>query len=310
MEQKKYNVFISYSRKDATIANQISNAFDEASISYFIDRNGILSGQDFVNVIIKAIRESSIFLFLASQNSYASSITIDEVFEALDGVASGNILFITYIIDKSELPIDLRFRLRRYNWRTLEEHPVNSVLIPDIMELLNKTSNAESLSPVHASCEHSIGEIMTLGKQKGIVFYLDESRQHGKIVSSDSSIKQWCSTNEYLAHRDTMSISDDEGMANLKRIQKIPSWELLYPAFKWCAKKGDAWYLPTIEDYRMIDKQRDVVFEKISGIDEKGWFWSSEQESVYSAKYYHFLSRQAHGLGKDNACIVLAVAEF
>ena len=82
----KFDVFISYSRKDKSIADQICGALEQVGISYFIDRKGILSGQDFINIIIKAIKESSIFLFLASEHSYASQITLDEVFEALDGV--------------------------------------------------------------------------------------------------------------------------------------------------------------------------------------------------------------------------------
>lgn len=140
----EHDVFISYSRKDKTIANQICEAFDKAGISYFIDRDGILSGQDFVNTIVKAIRESSIFLFLASKNSYASQITIDEVFEALDGVAKGDHQIITYIIDGSELPDELRFRLRRYNWRTKEEHPIESILVADIKKLLVKEYSADN----------------------------------------------------------------------------------------------------------------------------------------------------------------------
>lgn len=59
-----------------------------------------------------------------------------------------------------------------------------------------------------------------------------------------------------------------------------------------------------------MNKHRDVDLDKIGDIDEQRWFWSSEQESAYSAKYYHFLSGQSHGLGKDNECFVLAVAEF
>ena len=135
------DVFISYSRKNKGIASQVCNAFDKAGISYFIDCDEILSGQDFVNVIIKAIRDSSIFLFMASQNSYASQITIDEVYEALDGVAKGNHQIITYIIDGSELPDDLRFRLRRYNWRIKDEHPIESVLVTDIKKLLSKDNS-------------------------------------------------------------------------------------------------------------------------------------------------------------------------
>ena len=133
----KYDVFISYSRKDKSIADQICKAFEQAGISYFIDRDGILSGQDFVNVIIKAIKESTIFLFLASMNSYKSQITLDEVFEALDGVAIGNHQIITYILDDSELPNELRFRLRRYNWRNRHLHSIENVLVPDIKTLLH-----------------------------------------------------------------------------------------------------------------------------------------------------------------------------
>lgn len=139
-----YDVFISYSRKDKNIADQVCNAFEQVGITYFIDRDGILSGQNFVNVIIKAIKESTIFLFLASKNSYKSQITLDEVFEALDGVANGNHQIITYILDDSELPNELRFRLRRYNWRDKNTHSIENVLIPDIKALLHNQDYKKS----------------------------------------------------------------------------------------------------------------------------------------------------------------------
>ncbi len=138
---EKYDIFISYSRKDKAIADKICSACDEAQLSYFIDRTGIHSGQDFVDVIIKAIRRSSIFLFLASENAYKSQITQDEVFEALDYVAQGKCTIVTYIIDGSMLPDSLRFRLRRYNWRDMREHPIKDVLVPDLFTLLGRSPN-------------------------------------------------------------------------------------------------------------------------------------------------------------------------
>ena len=39
--QMKYNVFISYSRKDTKTVDKICNAFDKNGITYFIDRIGI-----------------------------------------------------------------------------------------------------------------------------------------------------------------------------------------------------------------------------------------------------------------------------
>lgn len=331
MEQKKYDIFISYSRKDTKQVLSIVQSLHEKNFTIWIDKDGIESGDAFKSVIVHAIKNSDVFLFFSSRNSNESSWTVKEVNTAVhlkkyiipvrldDADYDDSILFDLVGLDFVDLSIEEKREAALNKLintlfgkiTPLEKNKADAHDVPTGMQAIEiKTSTVESPESVHVSREHSIGEIMTLGKQKGIVFYLDESRQHGKIVSTDSSIKQWCSRNEYLAHRDTMSVSDDDGMANLNKIQQIPDWELLYPAFKWCAKKGDAWYLPTIKDYRMIDKHRNVVLDKISDIDEKRWFWSSEQESVYSAKYYHFLSGHVHGLGKDNECIVLAVAEF
>ncbi|MBP3254388.1 MAG: toll/interleukin-1 receptor domain-containing protein [Bacteroidales bacterium] len=44
---KKYDVFISYSRKDTAVADKICAAFDRNNISYFIDRQGIAGGAEF-----------------------------------------------------------------------------------------------------------------------------------------------------------------------------------------------------------------------------------------------------------------------
>ena len=80
----KYDVFISYSRKDTEVANKICQAFDEAGISYFIDRRGIVGGMEFPDVLAEAIRESKVFLFLASNNSYASKFTQSEIVYAFN----------------------------------------------------------------------------------------------------------------------------------------------------------------------------------------------------------------------------------
>ena len=132
----KYDVFISYSRKDSDAAKAVCRELERAGLTYFIDKEGILSGQLFVDIIVQSIRNSRLFLFLASNNSYSSPIIMDEIFAALDNVQENTIQLVTYIIDDSELPESLRFRLRRYNWRTLQQHPIAEVLIPDIIQLL------------------------------------------------------------------------------------------------------------------------------------------------------------------------------
>ena len=84
----KYDVFISYSRKDyvdnndqiipSSIITVIKELFDANSITYWLDEQG-LSGQEFTSVITQKIRESYIFLFVSSENSNNSIWTRNEI---------------------------------------------------------------------------------------------------------------------------------------------------------------------------------------------------------------------------------------
>lgn len=132
----RYDVFISYSRKDIEVAKRICKAFDEAGITYFIDLQGISGGFEFPTVLAEAIINSKIFLYLASGNSYESRFTQSEITFAFNEKPKGSIL--PYIIDGSTMPPALRFVFSNINWRRLEEHPINTVLVDDLLHLLGK----------------------------------------------------------------------------------------------------------------------------------------------------------------------------
>ena len=133
-----YDVFISYSRKDTNIANQICAAFDRVGISYFIDRQGIGGGMEFPKVLAPAIKDSNVFLLLASKNAYQSPYTSREVTFAFNKKNGEKML--PYIIDDSVLPDDLELVFSNTNWRTIQEHPIDTVLIEDILHLLGRES--------------------------------------------------------------------------------------------------------------------------------------------------------------------------
>lgn len=142
----KYDVFISYSRKDTDIANKICQAFDHAGISYFIDRKGIGGGMEFPAVLAKAIKESKVFLFLASKNSYESKFSQSEIIYAFNKKKKENIL--PYIIDDSNLPDELEFTFSSINWRRMEKHPIESVLLKDILYKLGKSPSDQFDVPI------------------------------------------------------------------------------------------------------------------------------------------------------------------
>ena len=144
MEQTQYDVFISYSRKDIEIADRICQALRNHGITFFIDRQGIGGGMEFPLVLAQAIRNSKLFLFLASKNSYSSKFTINEITYAFNKKERNQIL--PYIIDGSTLPEELEFVFAGINWRTLQQHPIDIVLVSDLLRLLKREVASKELS--------------------------------------------------------------------------------------------------------------------------------------------------------------------
>ena len=158
----KYDVFISYSRKDTEVADKICQAFNDANISYFIDRQGIGAGMEFPAVLAKAIKESKVFLFLASKNSYDSKFTQSEIVYAFNKKQKQNI--IPYIIDSSTMPDELEFTFSAINWRRMDEHPIETVLVGDVFSIVGKQrklSEENNLPADSGDLESKQGKIMT-----------------------------------------------------------------------------------------------------------------------------------------------------
>lgn len=80
----EYDVFISYSRKDISEVLAIKQAIERKvkGIRIWFDINGIESGDEFEDKIIKAINNSKYVLFALSPNSIGSQWTKDEVMYA------------------------------------------------------------------------------------------------------------------------------------------------------------------------------------------------------------------------------------
>ena len=136
MSQEKYDIFISYSRKDTAIADQICAALDSVGITYFIDRQGIGGGFEFPAVLAENIVNSKLFLLLASKNSYESKFTMSEIVFAFNKKPKNAIL--PYIIDNSSLPISLEFVFAGINWRNMTDHPIDPTLVDDLLRMLGR----------------------------------------------------------------------------------------------------------------------------------------------------------------------------
>lgn len=89
MERTKYDVFISYSRKDyvddngniiqGNVISQIKEVFNNSNISFWFDEEGIHLGDEYMKKLAEAIADSSIILFISSVNSNSSEWTAGEI---------------------------------------------------------------------------------------------------------------------------------------------------------------------------------------------------------------------------------------
>ena len=78
-EEMKHLVFISYSRKDEETVATIKAILDEYKIPYWIDKEGIFSGENYKEVIVDAIEVAKVIIFISSVNSNASINVIREM---------------------------------------------------------------------------------------------------------------------------------------------------------------------------------------------------------------------------------------
>lgn len=77
--EHKYDLFISYSRKDSEKVLSVVKILQERRFAIWIDKDGIESGDAFKSVIVRAIKNSDVFLFFSSKGSGESLWTVKEV---------------------------------------------------------------------------------------------------------------------------------------------------------------------------------------------------------------------------------------
>ena len=320
----KYDLFISYSRKDFDEVSSILEIIKTAipNLSYWFDIDGIESGDEFEDKIISAIDNSSYVLFALSENSIQSQWTKDEVMYAkntdkkvipvlLKGAQmKGWFLFkfgrIDCIDSTNTLQIEkLLQNLSDWTGKDCVDFSAESVvertseqLCPCGSGKLFKDCHGRSAvapivsQPVERTWK--VGDYYNVDGKEGVVFWVDETGKHGKIVSMDQRELRWCTDDEYNKKLTGIATDSSNGLNNLRSIMKIAGWKDKYPAFAWCADHGDGWYLPVIEELKELLLNDEVHFKVNGTLEQKrgsvmyskgdeSWYWSSTEEDQLCA---------------------------
>lgn len=140
--KRNYEIFISYSRRDTAVVDEICRALDRAGVSYFIDRQENPDDMEIPATLADAIVGSRVFLLIASENSYASKFVNAEITFAFNKLPRRSI--VPYIIDGSELPLSMRFIFASINWRDMRTHPIEPKLVADLCGILGRVVPVEA----------------------------------------------------------------------------------------------------------------------------------------------------------------------
>jgi hypothetical protein len=149
--------------------------------------------------------------------------------------------------------------------------------------------------------------------------------RHGKIVSLDQNKLPWCTEEQYDKEIVVVAGSKRDGKANTDKVMARGDANQ-YPAFTWCRNKGVDWYLPAIDELKLL-LLNDAVHDAVNlTLKQKGatplfnkvelkwyWYWSSSEYGEYPEFYAWYVlmsDGNAYKRKKDDYSCVRAVSAF
>ena len=182
----------------------------------------------------------------------------------------------------------------------------------------NSSSNYSSSSYNNSSYSTSgrtykVGDLYTINGVQGVVFEVDATGKHGKIISVKSSSydRAWALGAEQKRFIGATDVYDGE--KNMAVVKRQSNWRSNYPAFAWCADLGSGWYLPAKEEMRLIYSLKSQLEPKLSRKLDVFMWTSTENDEVYKGEYCPWNISNTGSLStycKSRTNVVFAVAKF
>ena len=153
----------------------------------------------------------------------------------------------------------------------------------------SKPTTPKPATPSSTGKTYKVGDYYNENGKEGVVFYVDESGEHGKIVHlkhGGSGYYAYCpgggTSQSY--HRQYYGVdSHTDGEINLYRAKKITDWRGKFTHIAYCADLGSGWYLPAINELEQLVASLDIVnatlkiYGKEIGKKDEKWYWSSTE---------------------------------
>ena len=271
----KYDVFISYSRKDMSIALKVCDMLNRYAryykFEYFFDKEEIKSQNEYLKHISNAIAQSRTVLFLASKDSYASVFCSKELLFA----DKRGVRIHQYCIDESKAPNDIELLLGTHQYRDIKstsiEDMVREVLSDSLESEIKPISELEELKRKEEEAKHR--QEATLAREKQAKLNMLKSRIleiQEQIILNQQKITKL--EREKLEIEQQVSQLEETIIKPIIPQQVLDDREVITPVTTY-----------KVGDYYNENGKRGVVFEvwdggkhgKIVSLDETRAVWDS-----------------------------------
>ena len=169
---------------------------------------------------------------------------------------------------------------------------------------------------------YKAGDFYKVGITEGVVAWVDETGEHGLVLSLDEAAAAWSTENRMLTDTGA-EFSLSNGQANSKFIKQQENWKEKYPAFAWCDSKNalglSSWYLPAPEELELALPAVEAMNKtlKENGATELSLteaYWTSYEAGAGMAYPFSFTSgpiyEDYYNSDKNSERLVRAMRKF
>ncbi len=172
-----------------------------------------------------------------------------------------------------------------------------SMPLKTTISALSLTDKVDALTKFIVSIRESDKVIVDTAKAKkmfvgqtyggGIIFYVDDSGEHGLIASVDDGDSQRTEWGCYNAPVEDTEVGVGTGQENTKKIIVSCRTGNAKIAARLCnefvSEGFSDWFLPSKEELNLLYEQKEII-----GGYEHGYYWSSSEFDQHFAWYQHF----------------------
>lgn len=179
-----------------------------------------------------------------------------------------------------------------------------------------------SMFAFQTNAQVKIGDIMEKSGTKGIVVYVDESGQHGLLMTVQAATKKqvlWA--DESYASEKTGANDENDGEKNTQTVVNYAKGKGLnlseaFPLFDWAVNTcGEGWYIPASNE--LITMANGITRNQLKGFSPKNKNIVQIQKTLQKNKGYsligpadllNWISSSTECTGEVNQCVALMSA--